>query len=218
MSELDLEFGKLKSAPLQRDFYKLLEGLEHLLDEPRNPTKQKKTKEKLKDDLLDVARHINSLVERFSQDEGQTRKGRRPKISQSVMLAANILAAAKPKEVQAALSSAKIPASVQRAIGRVVAEWLGQSQLRVSAHLIPPKHIGAEGVGSRRAARAAGEEYLSTKQVAVELGMAAGTISNYCGMELLRGLRVGKDWKVSRAEVERFKRKRKKPGRPSKKS
>ena len=59
-------------------------------------------------------------------------------------------------------------------------------------------------------------ELLDVRQVAEELGISENTVRLYCQGGRL-GTKVGQQWIITRAELEAFKKKPRKPGRPRKK-
>lgn len=55
---------------------------------------------------------------------------------------------------------------------------------------------------------------LTTKQAAQALGIQPGSVKKLCQRGILRAERNGRDWLISRAEIERYKIERRKAGRP----
>lgn len=54
---------------------------------------------------------------------------------------------------------------------------------------------------------------LTTTEAATELGIQPGSVKRLCQREILKGEKRGRDWFISREEVDRYKRERHKPGR-----
>jgi excisionase family DNA binding protein len=55
---------------------------------------------------------------------------------------------------------------------------------------------------------------LTTKQAATELGIQPGSVKKLCQRGILKAERIGRDWLISRDEIERYKAERKPVGRP----
>lgn len=58
-------------------------------------------------------------------------------------------------------------------------------------------------------------EFLTTKEAAEELGIAETTARLYC-QEGRFGQKIGRQWLITRQEIEEFKQQRRPPGRPPK--
>jgi excisionase family DNA binding protein len=61
------------------------------------------------------------------------------------------------------------------------------------------------------------EKYLTTDEAAEILGLAPGSIRRYCNHRInpkIRGLKIGRDWLISEAEVKRFSKENRSVGRP----
>lgn len=56
-------------------------------------------------------------------------------------------------------------------------------------------------------------EMLPTKQAAARLGLAARTVKDHCADGRIKAEKIGRDWLIEEAEVERYKRERKPRGR-----
>lgn len=57
--------------------------------------------------------------------------------------------------------------------------------------------------------------FLTTSQVANELGITETTVRRYCN-EGRMGTKIGRQWLITRDELDRFKKSRREPGRPKK--
>lgn len=57
---------------------------------------------------------------------------------------------------------------------------------------------------------------LTTKQAATELGIQPGSVKKLCQRGILKAEHIGRDWLISRDEIERYKAERKPAHRPSK--
>jgi excisionase family DNA binding protein len=145
------------------------------------------------------------------------------KVDSKLRLALKIIAEAKAKELAIALEEEVFAPALQRVFAIKFAESAPRVARKKAAQARVQKRVADRSVdiGDIRlgrntlTAKSDNGEYLSTEQAAKELELAAGTISHYClAGKPLRGVRVGKDWKVPRAEVERYKRQRRKAGRP----
>lgn len=54
-----------------------------------------------------------------------------------------------------------------------------------------------------------------TARAAAALGLAESTITKHCRSGVIRAVKVGHDWRISDAEIERYKTERRLPGRPA---
>jgi len=54
----------------------------------------------------------------------------------------------------------------------------------------------------------------TTKQAATELDIQDGSVKKLCQRGVIKAERIGRDWLISRAEIERYKVERRKAGRP----
>lgn len=61
------------------------------------------------------------------------------------------------------------------------------------------------------------EEFLSVQQAAKELDIAVTTMRQHCQHGHL-GRKHGRDWLITRQELEAFRQERRKPGRPTKRA
>jgi excisionase family DNA binding protein len=59
---------------------------------------------------------------------------------------------------------------------------------------------------------------LTTKQAATELGIQPGSVKKLCQRHILKAERIGRDWLIDEAEVERYKVERRNAGRPKRES
>lgn len=62
-------------------------------------------------------------------------------------------------------------------------------------------------------------EYLTPQEAAKELQLTADTVRRYCNdleNPKLKGEKIGRDWLISRKEVERYRRERRGRGQPAK--
>jgi excisionase family DNA binding protein len=59
-------------------------------------------------------------------------------------------------------------------------------------------------------------DFLSVPQAAAELKLSEGRIRQLLYSGTLKGERIGWQWVIERAEVERYKTERRRPGRPAK--
>lgn len=57
---------------------------------------------------------------------------------------------------------------------------------------------------------------LTTQQAADALNFTRATILKYIQRGLIEAHKFGRDWQIDSAEVERYQKERRKPGRPSK--
>lgn len=57
---------------------------------------------------------------------------------------------------------------------------------------------------------------LTTTEAAAELGIQANSVKRLCQRETLKAVKRGRDWFISKDEVERYKVERRKAGRPRK--
>lgn len=60
-----------------------------------------------------------------------------------------------------------------------------------------------------------GDYVLTTTEAATELGIQPGSVKRLCQREILKGEKRGRDWFISKDEVERYKRDRRAAGRPA---
>ena len=54
----------------------------------------------------------------------------------------------------------------------------------------------------------------TTNQAATELGIQPGSVKRLCQRGILKAERIGRDWLISRDEIERYKTERRTAGRP----
>lgn len=54
----------------------------------------------------------------------------------------------------------------------------------------------------------------STQQAADVLGLSVKTVAQHCRSGLIRAVKAGRDWRIPEAEIERYQRERRPPGRP----
>ena len=64
--------------------------------------------------------------------------------------------------------------------------------------------------------KVAGKEFFTTAEAAEELGLNRDTVRHYCQGDnpRIKALKVGRDWLIPRAEIDRYERDRRDVGRP----
>lgn len=62
----------------------------------------------------------------------------------------------------------------------------------------------------------AGKEFYNTSETAVMLGLNKDTVRHYCQGQKprIKGIKIGRDWLISKSEIDRYARDRRDVGRP----